>query len=373
MFSIYMLGSFHFFDDCPFLFAEKTIFERSVGAVFFAAFLFFLALFYLASLYRNRSRTVQILIPIRKRSKVPWNLGDVFFIAVLFFIMPVVLYNLIPSPDFLIKGLTDLPVQEEVDLAKAHPISELMARAAGSPNAIPIFLLAFFTGVIAAPLTEEFLFRVVFQGALEKEILDPDDLTSDVDQEDDSTAVLSADRKCPDNNISTGRESAWNRKNFVSLLIRFIVVFLPAFLFAAIHARNPDEIREPEILLKGFCVIPISYFITVAFGIFWLMKKRNARWSDFGLMTGKIFNWKGVFGDFLRGMLGFVLMAPLVFGVLKLMNDLMPERVNDPGAIFILALSLGIFYLRSHSWITVFALHFCLNLTSFILVLLMLK
>lgn len=369
-----------------FLQAEAVFsFEWPLSRIVLAIFLSLLGMVYLLLLCDKNNHTVRLLLPERKRTAVPWNLTDVFIIAICFFTLPVVLYSLVPVPDQIVENLTSVALPKGVDLTKAHPISELMVRAAKSDYAIPVFFLAFLTGVIAAPLTEEFLFRVVFQGALEKEILEKSeggrknpneseivscrDLGSDLKKNESGIRIS----EC---NISTGRtfdtfyQKFRNfRLNFTIMLTRAFVIVLPAFLFAVIHARNPNETRDIAMLLKGFCVIPAAYFLTLLIGILWLRKVRKAQWTDFGLIQFQKGFFRKFTGDFFRGVIGFILLAPLIFGLLKLLNDLFPARVNDPEVIFILALALGIFYLKTHSWPVIFFLHFCLNLSSFIVVL----
>lgn len=395
-------------------------FEWPLSRICLAIFLFLLGTFYINLFWDKKNRATRLMIPERKRTAVPWNLTDVLFIAICFFTFPVILFSLIPLPDQIINNLNNITIPDGTDLAKAHPISELMARAANSDYAIPIFLIAFLTGVIAAPLTEEFLFRVVFQGTLEKEI--PELSALGKNESETSETEIKSETNCPKKSESvltesesqnsesqnseitkSGKKEIRNfeiqtetspaskktaltssscgnfksrlnhfRHNIISILVRSIVIVLPALLFAAIHARNPNETRDIGILLKGFCVIPIAYFLTLLTGILWLRKVRKAQWTDFGLPSFQ--NPKEAFrqivGDFFRGATGFILLAPIIFGLLKLLNDLFPHRVNDPGAIFILALVLGFFYLKTHSWTVVFFLHFCLNLSSFIVVLL---
>ncbi|MDO5566892.1 MAG: lysostaphin resistance A-like protein, partial [Planctomycetia bacterium] len=63
---------------------------------------------------------------------------------------------------------TDTDTETETDLKTEHPLTQLLVQAKGTSRYWWSVLFAFLAGVVAAPIVEEFLFRVVLQGALER-------------------------------------------------------------------------------------------------------------------------------------------------------------------------------------------------------------
>ena len=97
-----------------------------------------------------------------KRQPIFWNGFDVFLLFFLWLTMMSVGTGIMLQ---ILVGQqhSDQPVQATTE----HPLSQLLEQGKKSPI---ILLVAFFSGVLIATLTEEFLFRLVFQGWLTKKL-----------------------------------------------------------------------------------------------------------------------------------------------------------------------------------------------------------
>ena len=108
---------------------------------------------------------------------------------------------------------TDSETDTETDLKTEHPLTQLLVQAKGTSRYWWSVLFAFLAGVVAAPIVEEFLFRVVLQGALERK---------------------------PDKEFSDG---AARRRTAIAILV-------PAFFFASIHYRTPGTQQDLDLLFS---------------------------------------------------------------------------------------------------------------------------
>ncbi len=301
------------------------------------------------------------------RKTVPWNIMDVFLIMILFVLMPsvgVLVYKSIPYTsrlDILIQppkesSITSSTVYlcpvsrnkyqseddevvshnsskqemttEEKELAKSHPLNELLIRSKQTDLYVLVLILTILTGVIAAPVTEEFVFRVVFQGALEKYI--------------------------------PSKEAGWGNR----FLMTVLAIGIPAFVFGSIHYRDPSQVRALDTMFIAVMVIPFAHLITLLLGIFWLIMVRGATWSDLGL---SIQNTTDYIKDIFTGIKTFIIIAPFIYGLQILLSFLFPNIVTDPVTIFFFAICLGFVYWKKHRFMSIITMHVSLNGLSFVL------
>ena len=202
-----------------------------------------------------------------------------------------------------------------------HPLTVLILVSRRVPKYGWILAMVFVTAVITAPVTEELIFRVV---------------------------------------LTRG-------------IIRYIpsaafAVLTQAVLFALIHIRpaagavNAEQLNR---ILYGVLSMGVSHVLLSLFILFWLRRIRRAAWRDFGLCAGG--NVSGVF----KGLLLFAVCWPVMIAVQQLIRLRFPDIVPDPAPIFILALGLGILFLRTGRFTANLAMHMALNLVSFCGILLM--
>lgn len=217
----------------------------------------------------------------------------------------------------------DVTSSEKVRFRGEHPLTVLILVSKRVPRLGWILGLTFVSAVVTAPFAEELVFRVVLMRGLL--------------------------RYLP---WATG------------------VIFLQAVLFALIHIRANDGITgldELNNLLYGVAAIAVSHILLVFFTLLWLRKVRGASWTDFG------FTRKGFVSGIFKGLGFFCILWPVMLSVQRLLLRHFPETVPDPVPIFILALGLGIVFLRTKQFAANLAMHMALNFTSFCGILLIIR
>ncbi len=201
------------------------------------------------------------------------------------------------------------------NLSKEHPLTILMTIASRVPRFFWVPLICFLTGVITAPITEEFIFRVLLQGAAEKIFRVP-----------------------------------WG------------AIAFSALLFAVIHYRTPFALNSADrlnVILKSIAIVPLAHLLILLLGVLWLRRVVGATWSELGFCR------RGMLRDFGRGVVAFFFLAPIIFLTQSALGALFPDLVTDPAAILILAIGLGILYRQTGSLSAVVGTHSALNFVSF--------
>ena len=274
------------------------------------------------------------------RRQVPWNGLDVF--AVLF--ASVVFASLLAFAISKIYGESNLPGKpaeaaeqpievaagkdkpapapdnEPIDVRRSHPIMILL----NADSSAAIVLLCILSVVVMAPVAEEFFFRLLLQGYLEK--------------------INFRHRRLL-------RHSA--------RLVGLWPLLLTSVLFASLHARGPrQEIPPVDDLIYMIATDTFSKVVLVLGAIVYLRKFRGATWKDLGIRFDTL-------GTDVRLALGaflavFVPIIAFQFGL----SEWFPDYVPDPVPLFPLALALGYLYLRTHRILPSLLLHLFFNASS---------
>lgn len=335
-----------------------------------------LLLFYtLGRVVENKSPYFRALFPKKEKVRPLWDWTDAAVIGLLFFFLPPFLFTLARSaPESFFFGITTIrpdalppsfsladesertAVSKNSDAAQRnlrlvyndsaqaerlsdeHPLTQLLFLLSGSGRFIPVLLLCFFAGVVAAPLVEEFVFRIVFQGALE-------------------TLFFPADSE-PGNR--TPRQQS---------LRTAAVILLPAALFALIHWRSAVRIEtlgDLNNLLTGIAVTPLALTLTGLAAFLWLWRVRGTTPRQLGWVGAE---WRR---DFLRGVGVFALFLPIMILLGTALPAFFPKNtILDPIPIFVLAILLGLLSWRTGRFAAVVGAHMALNGFSFLGVLIM--
>lgn len=297
-----------------------------------------------------------------ERTPVPWEWTDALLIGIVFFFLPgalMSLYDLIPpksrpaslrfekndfspatlrfleeedaraaiAPDETAVEIADesadAPKSTEWEkLAKEHGLTRLLILSRSSGRFGFVALFCFLAGVVAAPIVEEFMFRLVFQGSVEKAF--------------------------------PGQARAK----------RLAAILIPAVLFAAIHYRAVEPLgwNALDRLLTGIVFTPPTLALILAFGLLWLCRVGGASARDLGWDAKQ---WRG---DIARGFGLFALFAPQMFLLQAGLGALFPDRVTDPVPIFFLAIYLGVITSRTRRITPAVGMHAALNLFSFVMI-----
>ena len=286
------------------------------------------------------------LFPCEKRKPVSWFFPDVCVIFFLHIFLCVLCAKI--TQDYLLPG-TDRDAEQIVslqfaslhlpdelsdsghdDLRKEHPLTILMIQGKKKPS---ILLVCFLMAVVAAPLCEEFLFRVVLQGYLQS------------------------------------LEESLRRNGlffFKGIPRGFVSVFIVALIFSLIHWRDPASktMLDPNILFYQMVAQMTANLATVLLGIVYLVVLRNGSLSELGIVST---NMKSD----LRG--AAIVYAMIIIPMLMIqnsLNNLAPEMVADPITLMVLAMMLGILFFRTNRFLPVLSLHMIFNAVSFTLLML---
>ena len=205
-----------------------------------------------------------------------------------------------------------------------HVTLQLIARADAW-----VLLLCGFSVIVAAPLAEEFLFRVVLQGWLES------------------------------------LEGRYRRRmpTLRRLLPRaFMPIVLTSFLFAMMHFRVDGPPIDKRFLLFMMAGNSVAGLLTVALAVLVLRWRVGATAADFGWSP------RTIPGDVGLGLTAFAAVAVPIYAIQFALILLVPKYVAaDPFALFLFALVLGTLFYRTHRIVPAIVLHASLNATSFLL------
>ena len=248
-------------------------------------------------------------------------------------------------------------------VAMQHPLARLLIRSYSTPYFALVVALFFITVVCAAPLTEEFVFRVVLQGT-SQDLLGVDEKQPDPDNPSTplSTLELSSEEKLQFEKTSSS--TARSRRVRVCAAILF-----PAILFALLHVTSPDNPESPTPLNELFQALVssgIANLLTFVVGTLLLIRFAGATSRDLGIPES--FSFQGAV-SFLQswgqGVLLMILGAPFIIGLNKAAESLFPDVIVAPIPIFFFALYLGYVYYRIRKFAVVLGMHMTLNFISF--------
>lgn len=326
----------------------------NVSAALLAAIALALFLGTLDSILLRPGRWAKLLFPVGERLAVPWTWMDASLILFLFFLMPgtlLTVYELIPEnkrPAILRFERSEFPTEpvrppeagdarrnhaeSEPDtetfsdskrLESEHPLTKLLMMARRSNRFGLIALVTFFAGVVAAPIAEEFVFRRVLQGTVEK------------------TLAGSAKVKAAG------------------------AIFVSSTAFAAVHWRMSAPVEQSDLtrLLTGAFFTPVALFLTLILSVLWLRKVCGADARGLG------WDRKRVVADLFRGAGVFVIFCPQMICLQLALAQFFPNQVTDPIPIFFLAVYLGLLVHKTGRLAPAVGMHASLNLFSFVMIL----
>jgi membrane protease YdiL (CAAX protease family) len=272
------------------------------------------------------------------RRPVPWGALDIALVICFYFGLAGLVF-LCEKP--LLDGWAERhyavrPVAEE--LRAEHSLFLLLA----TDPSLPTLALCLLSAVIVAPIAEEFLFRLLLQGWLEK-------------------VERRLRRPMP----------------FLRRLVRGLLpIVIVSAVFAAPHYRAaPPEGAAPDVVMTFHMVVVdgVARVLAVAFGIVLVMSRMGATGADLGFVPEKF--W----ADVRLGLVAALAVIPptlwmsvQLHGLLhaERMQDLlqrlhMPTQLAvDPIPIFFFAVALGALYCRTHRIVPGIVVHMALNLTS---------
>ena len=287
-------------------------------------------------------RLFRVLFPPRRQRTVPWGISAIPLVLAIFLLTSVQSYWFVSwtVPDTFDFAQDENTVTQEPndhavpneDLRDQHPLTILMQKSGRDPIVI---LVCFLAAVIVAPLTEEFLFRVVIQGGIEASL-----------------------------RRGLGRDSAMTRR---------APIVLTALFFAGIHFRPQTE-PNIDYLFKAITANMIGMLTTVAVTLVLFRCLFRIRWSDIGLRDFRRIG-RDALGALLLQLAIVIPIGIVSFAVQTLAKSDGATRLGlsvsmvDPIPLFLFALVIGTLYDRTRRLASVFFLHAFFNLYSFLILL----
>ncbi|MGO8752459.1 MAG: type II CAAX prenyl endopeptidase Rce1 family protein [Thermoguttaceae bacterium] len=288
------------------------------------------------------------LVPFRPRHSVPWRGSLVLLVALFYVFSPVLLSLRLGLKGGAEKGDNvqdqNLTTKDTTSAKKGgakkdgeveNPIVTLVRN---DPSAQAL-LVVVISAVLVAPLVEEFLFRLLLQGWLER-------VESKLRRTSRLRRLLCR--------VPVGLRG---------MLRGLVPVLAASLLFATLHYRKGGAKIEPPVIEAMLVLNMVVGLFTLAFGLFLLKSYARPTMIDLGF-SSEMF-WR----DVRLGILTFLsLVAPiyLLQGVLQglLKNVLEWNIAADPFTIALFAFVLGTLYYRTHRIVPSVVLHMCLNATS---------
>ena len=257
------------------------------------------------------------------RKLVPWHAIDLLVIFLVFIYLQVLVWVAVSIffDPCIPQIVSETQGSESAEIARAHPLARMLMLGQEYPF---VFWIAFSAGVIVIPIGEEFLFRLVLQGFMEK-----------------------VERKTIGNSFPMKPHGA-------------IAITVSSIIFASLHSRSTETvICDLNELVSGMFAYMVFYIIFIVSASIYLYMVRQATLDDLGIQTKKIPE------DIATGFGAAVILLPPILLCTVILNTINPNFVWDPIPIFFLSIGLGYLYFKTHRIIPSIILHATLNGISF--------
>jgi membrane protease YdiL (CAAX protease family) len=261
------------------------------------------------------------ILAYQRRRPVPWQAIDLAAIIVVYLAMQAGVVWL--AERHLGREAMRAPAMYVVDGPKSEQVNEHVVRQLILQGDAWVFALCVLSAAVAAPLAEEFFFRVLLQGWLE------------------------------------ALQNRWRRQ--MPTVRRWIPLGVgPILITSLVFARMHFRVAGPPINAQYFLFLvtgnALASLAAVVFAVVLLRWRTGARAADFGWTPGK------TQGDLGIGLAAFAAVVPPVYLLQYGMQKLLPQCVApDPIPLFFLAIALGVIYFRTHRLLPLVVLHAALN------------
>ncbi len=262
------------------------------------------------------------IIPYQPRQAVPWGGRHVLLMVVLYFALSAVAVAIVSA-----LPAAAAPRPDKAAAANAlNPIAQMLLAAHNDPW---VMFAAILAAVVAAPLVEEFFFRVLLQGWLE-----------------------SLER----------RHRRMVRLLWPLLPCGFGPIVLVSLLFGVMHFRIAKVEQPVDAIVAMTLADAVAKLLAMAAIIAVLRVRHGAAAADFGWVPQRLASDVGL------GLLAFLAMLPPLYLLLYGFQLLLPATIApDPVPLFFFALVLGTLYYRTHRLAPSVVTHAALNATTLLL------
>lgn len=202
-------------------------------------------------------------------------------------------------------------VGKEAETVKSHPIVQMVQEGKHQPM---VLLVAFLTAVVAAPLLEEFLFRLLLQGWLEAALF----------------------------RFGVPQASG-------------IAIVTVSLCFAAVHIDNQSSFLTHQVLFYLMTASVAINLLVFTMGMIYLVRKRNIKKTDI-LGTDRFFCPRfSVYVGY------WFLILLCLYGLTAVLEICFPGTNVSPIPLFFFSLLLGFLYCRTRNLSYCILLHAVLN------------
>ncbi len=230
------------------------------------------------------------------------------------------------------------------DLERSHALAILILK----DGRLWVLVLCFLSATVLAPLGEEFIFRLLLQGYLEKL------------EWRFRAARRNRDGGLPPSVPQEMDQDASGQK----LPYGFFSVLVPAVTFAAFHYRSANGHPPMAEMLEMMIAQSMILFLVLLIGLGYLKSFYRIRWDDLGI------DWDQVPSDIVAGIFLYAICFLPLMATQWVLNYFFEDFVPDPITLAFFAWGLGFLYFRKHSIVAPVAMHMGLNLTSTVMLLL---
>lgn len=236
----------------------------------------------------------------------------------------------------------------QTEQEQGHEIEQLLRQTESGV----VWLLAALMALIAAPLIEEWLFRGVLQGWLEK-------VERGLFRRMRWYARMRA--------IALGEplrpKAGWRELWWSGKLLGAAPVAASSLLFAGLHVRLAGPPTPAEELLLILVCQGLGNLLSFGAGIFFLTVACGAKAADFGFFRPNVSK------DVAPGLLAYLVVVGPIYAVMILTKIFLllfgaDQIAPDPAPLFLLSLVLGLLYFRTHRLLPCLVLHMAFNATG---------
>jgi membrane protease YdiL (CAAX protease family) len=270
-------------------------------------------------------------LPQEEYKEVQWDFMDVLFVLCTYLAVMQITFSLLASPEQQWEELQEeVVVAQTKDTAEAnhepsaeqtsqHPVIQLLSQDATGKTLALVFLVT----AIAAPLWEEFLFRLILLGWLAK------------------------------------REKQLKARSLGRLPLGLVPLLATSLIFALMHFRQDDAPIDSDTLLRGVTIMGITNFVCLGISIAYLRMRYQTTAADFGFSSQRLIY------DIKVAVVGFLTVVVLVLLLQAALKTWLPSGfAPDPIPLFFLAMVFGLMYLRTGRLTSCVLLHMILNTFS---------
>jgi membrane protease YdiL (CAAX protease family) len=288
------------------------------------------------------------LVRHEDRPTAPWRGIDVLAVVVLFLAVPE-LANVVRVTYF---ALPELQGAEGGPTSTVHPLAVLLLE----DKRWTTILLCGLSAVVVAPIVEEFFFRVILQGWLER-------IGTEIHAIQDAAArghVPEVDQEGADR----AQEWEWNPSE-LRVRASWVPILAVSAFFASLHMRTDDPTMRIDQWRQFFLFNAIARVLALGLAVTYLRHATSATWRELG------WSWGTSRQDIFRGLVASVAVVAPILGLNSLLAAFLAERtkiVADPIPLFFFSLALGYLFQRTGRLMPSVVLHSVLNSVSLVAV-----